>query len=160
MSATKNSPFLTRETNISSEKIQKEIDALAKAHCIWIRDELMHQYPYCSMPWPLANLMGKVSMIAEFTSFFNPNFAEGMLANAQRMMDEETQWGDNHLSYGIHPSGGIYTLDVILKDYFKPGEEGFNFPVDASVKDDEAFFERKIADLKEWFPHLANVSDE
>lgn len=133
------------DTNIGVEWARKQIEKLAKAHCIWIRDVYFQQSQFQSIPWPMATVSGKLSPIAEFISFFNAPFAEGMMNSA-------TKW--------LETPEGIRILDTISGDYFKKGEEGFNFPVDASVKNDENFFREKIDELMGWFPHLRNVSNE
>ena len=133
------------DTNIGIEWARKRIEKLAKAHCIWIRDVYYEQPQFQCIPWPMARVNGLLQPIAEFISFFNPSFAEGMMVNA-------CKW--------LETTEGIRCLDTISKDYFKEGEEGFNFPVDASVKNDENFFREKIDELVNWFPHLQDVPNE
>jgi len=126
------------ETYIAQDN--PRIKEMTRKHCIWIRDEYSKQHPFNSMPWPQCNVMGKVAPIVAFIASFNPEYAWNQLKSSMDM--------------------DIYVLDNLLKDYFKEGEEGFNFPVSKALGDDFDRVNQIINNLIRQFPHLADVQDQ
>lgn len=114
---------------------QRTLDQLSKKHIIWIRDVHFKQaYFTDGMPWPQANLLGKAWPIFDFIECFNPEFAhEGF---------------DNAMNTNVHLE------NILLKDYFVRGEEGFSFPVNDEIMENEDTFNECLNKLYNKYPHL------
>lgn len=116
-------------------KNQEKINELAKKHCIWIRDDYFKEFRFQhGMPWPLAQIMGKAFPIFSFIEAFNEQYALEGFNNASTM-DHNVQ-------------------ARLLQDYFVEGEEGFSFPIDEAILEDEGKFNECLKKLYEKFPHL------
>lgn len=113
---------------------QRILQNLTRKHAIWIRDVHHKDGQFQSIPWPQANLMGKCFPMCEFMMVFNKKFADENFQNAQKM--------DHNM------------LDILLKDYFVEGSEGFNFPIDEEILISEDKFKACLHELYEKFPHL------
>lgn len=126
---------LDNDSTTAREKNQAILNDLSKRHAIWIRDvhSQEHQYRH-GMPWPKANIYGKYLPMTEFIEFFNEKYAHEGFDNAIRE----------------NPN----LLDMILKDYFVQGEEGFHFPVSDDILSDDTKFSNCLIRLYKRFPHL------